>query len=394
MAVVGAGLLGLAVARELARRRPALRIVVLEREDRIAPHQSSHNSGVLHAGLYYPPGSLKARLCRSGHDAMWELCERHDLPRERCGKVVVATRAAERAHLDELERRGRANGVPGLRRLTPAQLADLEPHARGVAALHSPSTAIVDFAAGARALAAEARASGVAVVLGAGVTGLERRARGTVLTHGAGHTEAGLVIGCAGAWSDRLARLSGGEADPRIVPFRGAYLRLRPERRHLVRALVYPVPDPRLPFLGAHFTRSVAGEVLVGPTALLAGARDAYALARVRGRDALDTVTWPGTWRLARRMPGAAATELRHALAPGALATTAARLVPALRRADLQFAFAGVRAQALGRDGHLVDDFRFEASDGALHVRNAPSPGATSALAIAAVIADRAEPAL
>ena len=390
LAVVGAGILGLAVARELGARHPALRVAVLEREPRIGAHQTGHNSGVVHAGIYYAPGSLKARLCVEGARALYELCEREGVAHERCGKVIVATHAGELAALDELERRGRANGVAGLERLDPDGIRAREPHARGVAGLWSPATGIADFAAVAEALAATVRAAGGTVSTGCGVTAVAETAGGLRLRHAGGELQAGHAVFCAGAWSDRLAVLAGADPDPRIVPFRGAYVRLRPERRSLVRGLIYPVPDPSLPFLGVHLTRHVSGEVLIGPTALLAPARDAYRLATVRPRDVADTLAWPGAWRMARRWWRTGATELRHALSRAALVRAAARFVPELTAADVEPAFAGVRAQALGRDGRLVDDFVFSDTPRALHVRNAPSPGATSALAIARLVADRA----
>lgn len=393
LAVVGAGILGLAVARELLERQPRLRVTVLEREPAIASHQTSHNSGVLHAGIYYAPGSLKARLCVEGARSMAAFCERHGLPHERCGKVIVARDRSELSALDELERRGRANGVPGLRRLDAAGIEELEPHCRGVAGLYSPATGIVDFAAVAGALAGELEAGGATVLTGAGVEAIERSAGGragggrVALRHaGGGKLRARFAVFCAGAWSDRLATLDGAGTDPRIVPFRGTYLRLRPERRELVRSLIYPVPDPALPFLDIHLTRTVAGDVLLGPTALPALGR--------RPRDLAATLAWPGTWRMARRWWRAGATELHHAASRRALVAAAAEYVPGLGVEDVEPAFAGVRAQALGRDGRLVDDFVLHETERALHVRNAPSPAATSALALARLIADRAEPRL
>jgi (S)-2-hydroxyglutarate dehydrogenase len=393
LAVVGAGIVGLAVARELAERHPRLRLRVLEKEAEPGAHQTSHNSGVVHAGIYYAPGSLKARLSVEGARLLYERCDRLGIPYERCGKLIVATGEHELPGLDELERRGAANSVPGLRRVGPDEMAAIEPHVRGVAALHSPATGIVDFAAVARSLADELAERGAEVVTGAEVTGARAGDRSIALTTGRGEVRARHALFCAGLWADRLAVLCGGSPDPRIVPFRGAYLRLRPERRHLVRTLVYPVPDPRLPFLGVHLSRHPDGEVLVGPTALLAPARDAYRLRRVRARDLAATLAWPGTWRLVRRFWRTGATELRHAASRGALARAAARYVPELRPGDVLPGPAGVRAQALGRDGALLDDFAFEATPRALHVRNAPSPAATSALAIARHVADRAEDA-
>lgn len=383
VAVVGAGIVGLAVARELARRHPTRSVAVLEREAEVGAHQTGHNSGVIHAGIYYLPGSLKARLCVEGAAEMREFCEQRGVAHEICGKVIVATDPSELGRLEELERRGRANGVPGLRRLDADGIRELEPHARGVAGLHSPATGIADFAAVARELAADVGS----VHCGCGVEAAQEREQTIVLRHARGHLEAGHAVFCAGAWSDRLAVLAGAEPDPRIVPFRGAYLRLVPERRHLVRSLIYPVPDPSLPFLGVHLTRHTSGDVLVGPTALLAGARDAYRLGRVRPRDVAETLRWRGTWRMARRWWQTGTIEVRHAASRAAFVRAAARFVPELEPADVQPAFAGVRAQALGRDGRLVDDFVFSHTRRALHVRNAPSPGATSALAIGRHIA-------
>lgn len=395
IAVVGGGILGLAVARELGRRDPGRRIVVLEREPQVGEHQTGHNSGVVHAGIYYVPGSLKARLCVEGVRELRAYCEERGIGYDACGKLIVALGEHELPGLDELERRGIANGVPGLRRLGAAELREIEPHAAGVAALHSPETAIADFGAVARALADDVRAAGGEILLEAPVERIEVRATGTgrrlVLRHGRGELAAGFAVFCAGLWSDRLARLAGADPDPRIVPFRGAYLRLTPQRAALVRGLIYPVPDPSLPFLGVHLTRHIGGDVLIGPTALLAPARDAYALGTVRRRDLGETLRWPGTWKLARRYWRTGATELHHALSPAALTRAAAAYLPAIGPDDAEPAWAGVRAQALARDGGLVDDFAFSHTERALHVRNAPSPGATASLAIAKYVADEAE---
>ena len=394
IAIVGAGIVGLALARELSERKPGLSIAVLEREDRIGSHQTGHNSGVVHAGIYYAPGSLKARLCVEGARLLYEFCERHGVAHERCGKVIVARGGSELPRLDELERRGRANGVAGLRRLTGAELAQVEPHCRGVAALHSPDTGIADFPGVARALAGLLADRDVSVAVGAGVEGVAVHGRRVVLRHARGETRARFGAFCAGGWSDRLAVMAGAPAEPRIVPFRGAYLRLRPDRRHLVRALIYPVPDPALPFLGVHLTRHTSGEVLLGPTALLAGARDAYALGRVRIEDVRSTLAWPGSWRMFRHFWRAGLTEIGHAVSRRALVREAATYVPELGPQDVEPAFAGVRAQALARDGRLVDDFVVHATERALHVRNAPSPAATSALALAGLIADEVDGAM
>jgi L-2-hydroxyglutarate oxidase len=391
LAVVGGGIVGLAVARELSARNPRASLCVLERETEIGRHQTGHNSGVIHAGVYYVPGSLKARLCVEGAREMYEYCEQRAIAHERCGKVIVATDSSELGRLDELERRGRANGVPGLRRIDAAGIRELEPHARGIAGLHSPQTGIADFGAVARSYANDVLDAGATVATGCGVHSVSVAGRSLRLTHAHGSTEAGHAVFCAGAWADRLAVAAGADPDPRIVPFRGAYLRLVPERRELVRSLIYPVPDPSLPFLGVHLTKHIDGDVLVGPTALMVGARDAYSLATVHRRDLLDTLTWPGSWRMLAHWWRTGIIELRHAALRSAFVRAAARYVPDLRVADVRPAFAGVRAQALGRDGKLVDDFVFSHTERALHVRNAPSPAATSSLAIARHVADEAE---
>jgi L-2-hydroxyglutarate oxidase len=391
VAVVGGGILGLAVARELLLRRPGASVCVLERERDIASHQSSHNSGVIHSGIYYAPGSLKARLCVQGAREMHEYCAERGIASGRCGKVIVAVDESELGMLAELERRGQANGVPGLRRLDRAGIQELEPHARGIAGLHCPDTGITDFSAVARAYAADIGGASGTVAGDCEVSAVRAGRRSIVLTHSRGSTEAGHAVFCAGAWADRLAVAAGADPDPRIVPFRGAYLRLVPERRELVRALIYPVPDPRLPFLGVHLTRDTGGEVLIGPTALIAGARDAYRQSTVRRSDVLDTITWPGTWRMAATWWRTGLTELSRAALPSAFVRAASRYVPELEVKDVRPAFAGVRAQALGRDGRLVDDFVFSRTERALHVRNAPSPAATSSLAIARRVADEAE---
>jgi len=389
--VVGGGIVGLAVARELARRRPRASICVLEREREPAMHQSGHSSGVIHSGIYYYPGSLKAQLCTVGARLLYEYSEAHAIAHERSGKLVLATSAAELPRLRELQRRGAANGVPGLRWLEGSQIATVEPHARGLAALHSPDTGVVDFRAVARAYAADLLAAGGQIAYGCEVRSVERRRRALQLAHTQGATAAGHAIFCAGAWADRLAVSAGAEADPRIVPFRGAYLRLKPARASLVRALIYPTPDPALPFLGVHLTRHVDGEVSLGPTALIAGARDAYDPRTVRLRDLRETLTWPGTWRLMRNYWRAGAGELHRACSRTALVAMAARMLPELDRGDVENGFAGVRAQALARDGRLIDDFAFSAAERTLHVRNAPSPAATASLAIAAHVCDEAE---
>jgi (S)-2-hydroxyglutarate dehydrogenase len=389
--VVGAGIVGLAAARELALRHDGLRIAVLERERELGTHQTGRSSGVIHAGIYYAPGSLKARLCLEGARELYEFCAERGIPTERGGKLIVATRPEELPRLDELERRGAANEVPGLARIPEDGIKVIEPHARGIAALHSPATGTVDFRVVAAAYADDVMANGGSVTTSCEVRAIREGDGNVEVEHARGATKARALVSCAGAWSDRLAVASGAPADPRIVPFRGGYLRLRPERSSLVRSNIYPVPDPDLPFLGAHLTRGYDGEVLLGPTALIVGALDAYEVGRVRARDIWHTLSWPGTWRLARTHWRAGLKELRHALRPSALVREAQRFVPELERADFAPGPSGIRAQALARDGSLVDDFVLSRTERCVHVRNAPSPAATSSLAIARLIADEVE---
>jgi L-2-hydroxyglutarate oxidase len=382
LAVVGGGILGLATARELLRRRPSLTVTLLERETELAQHQTGHNSGVVHAGIYYAPGSLKARLCVEGARELYAYCEERGIPFERRGKLIVARDDGELSRLDELERRGRENRVPGLRRLDAHGLREIEPHARGVAALHSPETGVVDFAEVARSFAADVEAGGGRVERGCEVSGIEPGDRRVKLVHSRGETRARFAVFCAGVWADELAVKAGADPDPRIVPFRGAYLRLRPEKTELVRGLIYPVPDPQLPFLGVHLSRHIDGHVSLGPSALLAPTRLARSLA------------WPGTWRMARRWWRTGVRELTHAVSSRSFAREAAEYVPDLEPGDFSRWYSGTRAQALARDGALVDDFVLSQTERALHVRNAPSPAATSSLALARLIAERVEQGL
>jgi L-2-hydroxyglutarate oxidase len=389
--VIGGGILGLAVARELLTRHPDSSLCVLEREDRLAAHQTSHSSGVIHGGIYYAPGSLKAKLCVEGARLLYAYCDERGIEARRDGKLIVAADDDELSRLNELERRGRENQVPGLRRIAGAEIAEIEPHARGIAALHSPETGVVDFTQVAAAYAEDVESAGGSVITGAGVRALTARGESITVEHERGRTDAGFVVSCAGAWSDRLAVAAGAPAEPRIVPFRGGYLRLRPERRDLVRASIYPVPDPDLPFLGGHLTRTIDGEVLLGPSALMVGARDAYRLTRLRGRDLGSNLSWPGTWRLMGRFWRTGLTEIRHAASKRAFVSDLRRFVPELNARDVVPGPSGIRAQALDRDGKLVDDFVVHRTERALHVRNAPSPAATSSLALAKLIADEAE---
>ena len=361
---------------------------MLEAEPAIARHQSGRSSGVVHAGIYYRPGSLKARLCVEGARALYEYCEQRGLPYRKSGKLIVAAEEGELAGLGELERRGRANGVSGLRRLSQREISEVEPEAQGLAGLHSPQTGVADFGRVAASYAADVAAAGGSVHLGAAVTGVTQPPGKIELRHSRGTTRASSAVFCAGLWADRLAVACGAPADPRIVPFRGGYFEVAGAGAEVVRGNVYPVPDPDLPFLGAHLTRTLDGRLLVGPSALLAPARDAYQLRTVRPRDLSETLAWPGTWRLAKRHWRSGIRELHHAVSHKAFLAEAARMVPALRGARLAPAPAGIRAQALARDGTLVDDFVVHRAERAVHLRNAPSPAATSSLPLARLIAD------
>lgn len=381
--VVGGGIVGLAVARRLLEQLPGSTVTVLEKEDVVGSHQTGHNSGVVHAGVYYPPGSLKARLCTAGRAQMQAYCLDRGLTYDECGKLVVALMDSERDRLTEISRRAVANGVPGVRTVDGAEISELEPHAVGVAALHSPHTAIVDFSAVAGSFAADVMAAGGKVRTGVEVVGAAERPDGVTVATTAGEIAVDQLVVCAGLYADRVAELFGDDPDPRIVPFRGEYHRLRPEARHLVRGLIYPVPDPRYPFLGIHLTRRYDGEVLVGPNAVLALAREGYRRRDVRLRDVRDAVAWPGFRRMARQHWRTGLVEYGHSLSKRAFVRQAQRYVPALRPADVVPAAAGVRAQAVSRAGELADDFVLNHRGRVLHVRNAPSPAATSSLAIA-----------
>src|SRR5437763_4019420 len=389
--VVGGGILGLATARQLVVSQSDAEVTVLEREPALAQHQTAHNSGVVHAGIYYPPGSLKARLCRRGLTLLRDFCAERGLPYDACGKVVVAKDESELEPLRRLEERATANGVPRLRWLDPSELAEVEPHVRGVAGLHSPETAIADFAAIARAYAEDVAKAGGKIRTGALVTRVHQNGHDAEVDLADGsHIRADRVIVCAGLQADRLAMASGEPAEPRIVPFRGEYWRLRPERSHLVRGLIYPVPDPALPFLGVHLTRKIDGTVVLGPNAILSTARHAYERRRFVARDAYEALSWPGTLRMLRRHWRAGLGEIVRSASKRQFVREVARYVPAVNAGDVLPAPAGVRAQAIDRDGSLVDDFRLGTSGHVTWVRNAPSPAATSSLAIAEELVARA----
>lgn len=387
--VVGAGIVGLASAVELQRRHRGATVVVIDKEPGPARHQTGHNSGVVHSGIYYAPGSEKARLVAAARDRLQSLCREHGVPLERCGKVVVATRHEELPGLRTLELRAAAHGIE-VRRLRPHELRRIEPHVRGVAALHVPSAGITDFGRVAEALAQELAAAGGTLRTGVELRGVEHAGHGRLrLLTSTGTVTCRALVNCAGLHSDRVARLAGADPKVSIVPFRGEYRDLRPEARHLVRNLVYPVPDLRWPFLGVHLTRTVQGGVHAGPNALLAGGREAYD-GGVVGEDLLQMLGDRGLWRLALRYWRTGAAELVRARSPRRFLGGVRQLVPEVGEQDLLPGGCGIRAQAVTRDGRLLDDFAFATSPGAVHVLNAPSPAATAALAIAEVVADRA----
>ena len=389
--VVGGGILGVAIAREVVRRRPGTEVVVLEKEDRLAAHQTGHNSGVVHAGIYYRPGSLKAELCARGRALLKDFCAEHAIPYVECGKLVVAVEQDEMARFDALETTARANGVPGLRRVCAEEIREIEPAATGLAALHSPETAITDYTAITRALADEVLAAGGGVRLGAAVVDIRRRGDAAVVRveGDSAPLRFDRVVVAAGLYADRVSALVDGERSPVILPFRGEYLGVSAAKRDLVRGMVYPVPDPRYPFLGVHFTRRVSGELEVGPNAVLATRREGYRRRDVSARDLREVLAWPGFWRLARAHWRTGIDEVVGSASQRAFMRSASRYVPGIGVADVRRAGSGVRAQAVDRDGSLVDDFRITHADGVTCVRNAPSPGATSSLAIAAHVVDR-----
>ena len=387
--VVGGGIVGLAVARELTLRRPGLRVLVLEKEDRVGAHQTGHNSGVVHAGIYYRPGSLKANLCARGRDLLREYCAEHRLPYVECGKVVVAVDGDELGRFDTLERTAQENGVPGLRRLDAAALAEVEPHAAGLGALHSPRTAITDYVAVAEQLARDVESAGGRVLVASEVTAISQRGGRVTVTTGRTSYDVDQVVLCGGLQSDRLGRLAGEDAAPRIIPFRGEYLAVSAAKQDLVRGMIYPVPDPRYPFLGVHFTRRVTGALEVGPNAVMAPHRDGYRRSSVRLADVGSIATWPGFWRMAATHWRTGVTEVRGSLSVRSYLRAAERYVPDIGPDDVVRAGFGIRAQAVERDGTLVDDFRITHSNGVTSVRNAPSPAATSCLALAESVVDR-----
>jgi (S)-2-hydroxyglutarate dehydrogenase len=392
--VIGAGIVGLSVAMEATQRFPQLRLAVLEKENEPALHQSGHNSGVIHSGIYYKPGSLKARLCVEGAAAMVEFCRIHGIAHEICGKVIVATDDAELPRLEELRRRGVANGLQGVRELGPEQLRELEPHSAGIRALHVPSTGITDYPAVCRKYAEIVTGNGGQLFTGARVTEIVRRGRETVVETARGAFAATYIINCAGLHSDQMVRMAGQRPEVMIIPFRGEYYELVSEREGLVHSLIYPVPDPALPFLGVHFTRHVHGGVEAGPNAVLAFSREGYRRSDTDAGDILTMLTFPGFWRMGMKQWRTGVAEFYRSLSKKAFTRALQKLLPEIRSQDLRPGGAGVRAQAVRHDGSLLDDFYFLQSENMLHVCNVPSPAATASIPIGRAVVDMAAQAL
>ncbi len=392
--IIGGGAVGLGVALEIGRRLPHLRLLLIEKEDRVARHQSGHNSGVIHSGVYYKPGSLKARLCVTGAAAMVEFCREHGIAHDVCGKVIVATHADELPRLEELRKRGEANGLTGLRLVGPEELREIEPHAAGLQALVVPSTGVTDYAKVCEKYAELISAAGGTVLTSAAATGIRRMPGEIVVETSAGAFSTNSLINCAGLFSDRISRMAGDDPEVVIVPFRGEYYDLLPERASMVRALIYPVPDPRFPFLGVHFTRRISGKVDAGPNAVFALSREGYRHTDISVRDLASAFAFPGFWRMAGRHWRNALDEWHRSLSKGVFVRALQRLLPEVGERDLVPGGSGVRAQALKPDGSLVDDFQFVPSGKVLHVLNVPSPAATASLTIGKAIVDAAAASL
>jgi L-2-hydroxyglutarate oxidase LhgO len=386
MAIVGGGIVGLATATALSEQYPGCRIAILEKESAVARHQTGHNSGVIHAGIYYRPGSYKAKLCVDGVRLMKAFCDINAVPYESCGKVIVATTAAELPRLQSLHERGTANGVPGLALLGAEQLRDIEPHARAVGALHSPSTAIVDYGAVSQAMARQLTARGVEIRTAARVVAIHSDNGGLRLVTTAGEVAAGHLVNCGGLYADRIARLMGVQPNVQIIPFRGEYYTLRAQQQ-VVRGLIYPVPDPEFPFLGVHFTKRIQGDIEAGPNAVLAFAREGYRMTVIRLTELAGMLAYRGFWAMVSRYWRTGMFEMYRSLSKAAFLRALQALVPDLRATDMLPGGSGVRAQAVARDGSLLDDFAIRESPRAIHVLNAPSPAATASLAIGKHIA-------
>jgi L-2-hydroxyglutarate oxidase len=390
VAVIGGGIVGAATAMALLEATPGLSLVLMEKEARLAAHQTGHNSGVIHSGLYYRPGSLKAQNCTAGREALYAFCAEHDVPHERCGKVVVATREEELPQLAELEQRGRQNGLAGLRCLDAAQLREFEPQVAGLAGLHVPQTGIVDYVAVTEAYAGVVRRRGGEIRTASRVVSIRRTPDGFRLGTSRGEVMSRSIVNCAGLQCDRVARLAGSDPQVRIVPFRGEYYELAEARRSLVRNLIYPVPDPAFPFLGVHFTRMIDGRVEAGPNAVLAFKREGYHRLSFSLHDTLETFGYGGFWWLAGRYWLAGLREYYRSFSKSAFVRDLQRLIPALREDDVVRGGAGVRAQAVDPAGKLLDDFRIVEGEGMIHVLNAPSPAATASIAIGRTVAGKA----
>lgn len=390
LVVVGGGILGLATAWRLLETRPQLKILLLEKEPALAAHQTGHNSGVLHSGLYYKPGSKKAMLSVSGLREMVAFCREHGIAHEQCGKIVVATDEAELPRLENLWERGNANGLLGLRKLNPEQIKEIEPHAAGIAAIHVPQEGIVDYPGVCEKLGELIRKSGGEIKLNARALKIGSDGKEQIVETTAGSFHAKFVITCGGLHSDRLVRAAGQKLSAKIIPFRGEYFQIKKERQFLVRNLIYPVPDPKFPFLGVHFTRLVHGGIEAGPNAVLAFAREGYKWSNINPRDLTESLCYPGLWKFLVKYPSMCGYEIRRSLSKSEFCRSLQKLVPEIRKDDLETGGAGVRAQAMLPDGRLVEDFHFEEAPGILHIVNAPSPAATASLALGATIAEKA----
>jgi (S)-2-hydroxyglutarate dehydrogenase len=389
--IIGGGIIGVATAMQISAKYPRYKVGVVDKEDALAMHQSGHNSGVIHSGIYYAPGSLKAQNCVTGVQKLLKFCDENQIKYDLCGKVIVATSEAELPRLDELHRRGTANSVPGLEMIDRDRLLEIEPHSAGIRALWSPKTGIIDYTEVTKAYARHLQEQGGEIVLGAKVESIHAGGDHMHLATTKGDVQTKYLINCAGLYSDAIARMMGLSLGLRIVPFRGEYYFIRPESHHLVKGLIYPVPDPEFPFLGVHFTRTIHGGVEAGPNAVLAMAQEGYTKTKFQPQELLGTLTYSGFWTMARKYWKTGMHEVYRSFSKGAFTKALQRLVPEITEADLQAGGAGVRAQAVEESGKLVDDFRIVETEGAIHVLNAPSPGATASLSISENILAMAE---